>query len=203
MASLALLLAACGSGSDDSAAADEAPPTTEAALGESGLPSLAADDPADDAEADAADEEPAEDVDPETAVEDYEICLAEQGIDVAAVEASSIEDQEAFLLSDEFTAANAVCEPILESAFGDFELDPAFEAELSDRSAELAACGREILGVDIPDDILSLPDDDPRVIELEAIETTPEQDDAIEQCFDDILGDLFDEDGLPVTPEGE
>lgn len=213
----ALLVAACGTGSDAEIAAGDQPTqgggtteTTEAELQDSGLPSLdevAQNPAADDSDAilddgavddEAVDEGP---IDQEAAVELYIVCLQDEGIDTDAVELMSIEEEEAYLSTSEFLEANAVCESILEEAFGDFELSPEVEAALADRSAEMAACGREVLGVEIPDDVLLLEDDDPRMLELEALETTPEQDAAIEACFEDILGDIIDEDGNLIDPE--
>lgn len=205
---LGLALAACGAGSDGELAAGDttpvadAPTTTEAALSGSGLPSLS--DEVQNAAADdsdsMADDEP---VDQDEAVELYVACLQTEGIDTDAVEAMSIEDEEAYLSTREFLDANAVCEPILEEAFGDFELSPEMEAQLADRSAELAACGRDVLGVDVPDDVLFLPEDDPRMIELGLIDTTPEQDAAIEACAEEILGDILDDDGNLITEASE
>ena len=203
---LSVLGAACGSGSDaeaaagDGATATSAPSTTAAELQDSGLPSLNDEDqnPAADDSDSLVDDEPVEE---EEAFEAYLDCMRGQGIDVDAVEASPIADQEAFMASDEFKTANVECEPILEAAFGSFELDPEMEAALADRSAEMAACGREVLGVEIPDDVLLLDENDPRMLELDALETTPEQDAALEACAEEILGDIIDEDGNLVTPE--
>lgn len=209
----ALLVAACGTGSDAEVAAGDQPTqgttetteTTEAELQDSGLPSLeeidqnpAADDSDSMVDDGAADDEP---IDPEEAVELYIVCLQDEGIDTDAVELMSVEEEEAYLSTSEFLDANAACEPILEEAFGDFELDPEVEAALADRSAEMAACGREVLGVEIPDDVLLLEDDDPRMLELEALETTPEQDAALDACFEDILGDIIDDEGNLIDPE--
>lgn len=208
----ALLVAACGTGSDAEIAAGDQPTqggetteTTEAELQDSGLPSLeevdqnpAADDS--DALVDDAlvDDEP---IDQEVAVELYVTCLQDEGVDTDAVELMSIEEEEAYLSTSEFLEANAVCESILEDAFGDFELSPEVEAALADRSAEMAACGREVLGVEIPDDVLLLEDDDPRMLELAALETTPEQDAALDACFEEILGDIIDDEGNLIDPE--
>ena len=200
LVALAFVSAACGSSANlDVVITDESTSTTEAALQDSGLPSLAEKGPTPDAaDSDSPADKP---VDEGAAIEAYLACMKEEGIDTAELEAASPEDGEAMTSTPEFLAANVECEPILEEAFGDFELDPELEAALSDRSAEMAACGREILGVDIPDDVLLLEEDDPRILELESIETTPEQDAALERCAEEILGDLIDGEGNLTAPE--
>lgn len=201
---LALLGAACGSSTDNTTTINEdaaAPPTTEAVLQDSGLPSLGDENqnPAADDSDSSVDDPP---LDETEAVEAFIACMQENGIDTEAIEQAPLADQQALTSTSDFLEASAECEPILEDAFGDFELDPEVEAALADRSAEMAACGREVLGVEIPDDVLLLDDDDPRVLELEALETTPEQDAALEACAEEILGDLVDDDGNLVAPEG-
>ena len=202
---IALLGAACGSGTETVASTDEsgddaAPPTTEAVLQGNGLPTLSDEDQnpaADDSDSFVGDEPISE----EEAVEAFIACMQENGIDTESIESASIADQEALTSTADFLEASAECEPILEDAFGDFELDPEVEAALADRSAEMAACGREVLGVEIPDDVLLLDDDDPRMLELDALETTPEQDAALDACFEEILGDIIDDEGNLIAPE--
>ncbi len=221
LCTVALLVAACGTGADaETTAVDAAEAastaTTEAVLSDSGLPTLeeGADDAADadvdanaegDPEGDAASDSGDDDADvnQDAAIEDYFDCMREQGIDPDEITNASPEDAEALTSSPDFLAANAECEEILTDAFGTFELDAQTEAALADRSAEMAACGREVLGVEIPDNILLIPQTDPVWLELDAIETTPEQDAAIDQCFEDILGDIIDDDGNLIAPEGE
>lgn len=206
----ALLVAACGTGSDAELAAgdqstQETTETTETELQDSGLPSLeeidqnpAADDSDSMVDDEGLDDEP---LDEAEAIESYFSCMREAGIDIDAINEAPFEDQEALTSTSDFLEANLGCESILEEAFGDFELDPEVEAALADRSADMAACGREVLGVEIPDDVLLLDDDDPRMLELDALETTPEQDAALEACAEEILGDIFDEEGNLVAPE--
>lgn len=230
LCTVALLVAACGTGADaETTAVDAAEAastaTTEAVLSDSGLPTLddgaeeGTDDRTDDDAADADGDANAEgdpegnaasdsgdedaDVNQDAAIEDYFDCMREQGIDPDEITNASPEDAEALTSSPDFLAANAECEEILTDAFGTFELDAQTEAALADRSAEMAACGREVLGVEIPDNILLIPQTDPVWLELDAIETTPEQDAAIDQCFEDILGDIIDDDGNLIAPEGE
>lgn len=198
---LSVIGAACGgSAALDITTDDDTTSTTEAELQDSGLPSLGDEDqnPAADDSDSFVDEESLTESE---ALESYFACMRDEGIDTDAIEAASFEDQEALTTTADFLAASAQCESILEDAFGDFELDPALEAALADRSAEMAACGREVLGVEIPDDVLLLDDDDPRMIEIDAIETTPEQDAALEKCAEDILGDIIDEEGNLIAPE--
>lgn len=202
-----VLFTACGSDASVETAAVEVGPGAQ--LGDSGVPSLEEEaDEADpsDQEADAGPDDAVE-VSPteEAAVEEYMQCMDEAGVDIDALNASFDQDEIDALVSDpDFIAADRECSPILEDAFGSFELDPATEALLAERSVALAACAREVLGVEIPDDILLLEDDDPRLLELDAIETTPEEDEALEACAEEALGDLIDDDGgLIITEEGE
>lgn len=174
----------------------------EAELGEDGLPSLGEEEdinPAADDSDSMVDEEMAPNE--QAAVEEFITCMTDEGIDAAALDAASPSEQEALTSTPEFLAAQQNCEYLLEDAFGSFDLDPETEAALADRSAEMAACGREIFDIEIPDNVLLLPEDDPKMIELENMETTPEQDEALEQCFEDILGDILDDDGNLVLPE--
>lgn len=203
----ALLFAACGSESGVSVE------TGQVVIGDSGVPTLgedeeinpAADDSdsmVDDASADADGEIFEPDPSQAEAIADYEACLADEGVDIGSLEDIGPDD-DVLLQDPEFIAADQLCQPILEDAFGSIELDPAMEVVLAERSAEMAACGREVLGVEIPDDVLLLDDDDPRLLELEAIETTPEEEAALDACAEEILGDLVDDDGGLVMPEEE
>ena len=117
-------------------------------------PELASIDEPDDAIAPTDDDDEPEDgeapeeVDPEQAFAEFEACMAEYGVSVsfgdtggAAVEELQPEsepDQE-FSLED-IEAAQEECDPILESAFGSFDLSPEQEAEQADSMLELQQC---------------------------------------------------------------
>jgi len=99
-----------------------------------------------------------EEVDPEIAMAEYEQCMEEQGVSMSlAVEGgdgASIEtletdadaNDDSLELSgegldlEEFEAAAEACDPILEDAFGSFEMTPEQEAEMADQMLELEKC---------------------------------------------------------------
>ena len=147
---LTLGLAACGSAANEDAASADALPTLE------NTTDTSTDDDADSGDESDAD---AEDVDPEIAMAEYEQCLADNGIDLA----SSGEDGDAFamefevepgdedLVMEDFEAAAAECDSILEDAFGEFELSPEEEAEMADQMLEMQRCLAE-KGIDIETD---------------------------------------------------
>lgn len=214
LGALALLVGACGADTSETAADDGLfrVETTQVVLGSSASDSDVTGN--DSAAADTADEDSASDdggeavpADEQAAYDAYFDCMNDEGIDMAALETSGSSGDQAELdavtSSDDFLAASRECEYLLAGVVGSFDVAPEQEALLSDRSADLAACGREVLGVDIPDDILLLDEDDPRLLELEALETTPEQDTAIEACFEEHLGDVIDDDGELVNPADE
>lgn len=219
LAALALTAAACGDaagsvetttveigvGADDTSedASEDASEDREAELGD-GLPSLGEDEdinPAADDSDSVVDGEPSPNE--QAAIEEFIACMEDEGIDSSIMDSGTDAEQQALATSPEFVAAEQVCGYILADAFGSFDLDPEMEAALADRSAEMAACGREVLGIEIPDNILLLDDDDPMWAEIDNLDTTPEQDAAIEQCLEDILGDIIDEEGNLIAPEEE
>jgi hypothetical protein len=133
---LMLVLAACGGDG-----ADNTTPT---------LPTL--NDQAAKAEPDAT--TTTEAVDPEEAFQEYTRCMREHGIEmpdptsgggggVISFDGGS-GDMEAF------EEAGAACDPILEAAFGEFELSPEQEAEMMDQQLAFAQCMRDD-GIDWPD----------------------------------------------------
>ncbi|MGZ0193323.1 MAG: hypothetical protein ACKVG5_13450 [Acidimicrobiales bacterium] len=139
VAVIALLAAACGSSSDTDAepelpSIDEPDDSTEATDDESGN------------EAEVAETQEA--VDPEQAFAEFEACMADHGVSVsiggqggAAVddlEPGSDPAQNA--TPEDFEAAQAECDPILDSAFGSFDLSPEQEAEQADAMLELEQC---------------------------------------------------------------
>ncbi len=211
LAALAVTAAACGDGSAVSVetttveigAGESSDDTTDVELGD-GLPSLGEEEDinlsTDDSDSTVDGEATSNE---QAAVEEFITCMEDEGIDSSVMETGSLAEQEAMAGSPEFVAAEQVCAHILEDAFGSFDLDPEMEAALADRSAEMAACGRDVLGIEIPDDILLLDDDDPKWTEIDSLETSPEQDAAIEECLEDILGDILDDDGNLIAPEEE
>ena len=93
-------------------------------------------------------------VDPEEAFQEYAACMREHGIDIPDPDTSG--GGGVFTIggvgSDPgaFEEAGKVCDPILEDAFGEFEMSPEQEAELRDQELVFARCMRDN-GVDWPD----------------------------------------------------
>ena len=143
LAVLGLLLTACGGGAgsedgtaDDVASLDSGAPTDDTTDGstESSAP-----------------------VDPDEAFLAYTECMREEGIDLPdpqvagedrMVMAAPAEDLD--MTSEEFEAAQAACEPLLQEAMGNFEVDPEMEAEAREEMLAFAECMREH-GIDMPD----------------------------------------------------
>lgn len=158
--SLLLFATACGS----EAATDTAElPTIESSTT---VPDAAADSPDSDAATNDTDTVSSDDpsdgepVDPEIAMAEYEKCMSDQGIEMemavmGAEGGSGFETLDAPIDSDagldaptegitiddeDFQAAEEVCGPILEDAFGSFEFTPEQEAEIADQMLELERC---------------------------------------------------------------
>jgi hypothetical protein len=126
-------------------------------------------------------------VDPEEAFQEYNECMSEYGFDMPDPGSGnggviSIEGDPEM----DFTAheeAVAECDPILEAAFGEFELSPEQEAEMMDQELALAQCMRDN-GVDWPDpdpsgnNMIELGDG----IDPETINT------AVDACMGDAFG---------------
>lgn len=128
-----------------------------------------------------------EPVDPEEAMRLYSECMRDQGIDMpdptsggGVIEISG--DGGDFEAMD---AAAAVCEPILEDAFGEFEMSPEQQAEMLDQELAFAQCMRDN-GVDWPDPsgdlsggvAIQLPDD----IDPDSLNA------AMSACSSDVFG---------------
>lgn len=131
-----LVLAACGDGSSGT--------TTPA------LPSL--NEQAAPSESDST-TTTTEAVDPDQAMQEYAECMREHGIDMPDPGSGGgvIEmgvDEEGGI--EAFEEAGEACDPILEAAFGEFELSPEQEAEFMDEQLAFAQCMRDN-GVDWPD----------------------------------------------------
>lgn len=141
-----LTLGACGSGA-----------TSDDASGESAsadLPTLEAGGGADAAaiREEGEDSEISEE-DAEAAIAQYDKCMADFGIELdlgsaggggADVESTQFvegaDDGGALFDEDSFDEASETCDPILEDAFGDFELSPEQEAEMADQMLEMQKC---------------------------------------------------------------
>ncbi len=152
-----MIAAACSSGADTTTAEL---PTLADTSSESSSDDDGAGDEADaeaeDAEGEGEGDDDAE-VDPEIAMAEYEKCMEEQGVSIStAIEGGDggvgfetletdddVADTE--LTSGEFDpedfeAAAEACDPILEDAFGSFEMTPEQEAEMADQMLELEKC---------------------------------------------------------------
>ena len=124
-------------------------------------------------------------VDPEEAFQEYSECMREQGVEMpdfgdGGVVIDGVEGD--FEAMDEAAAA---CDPILEAAFGEFELSPEQEAEMMDQELALAQCMRDA-GIDWPDPsgdgsvMIELGDDvDPETLNA-----------AMGTCMKEAFGDL-------------
>lgn len=83
-------------------------------------------------------------IDPEEAMQQYAACMRENGVDMpdpgsdGSIMIGGPDTDETSL-----DAAMAECDPILEDAFGDFEMSPEMEAEQRDMDLAFARCMRE------------------------------------------------------------
>lgn len=126
-------------------------------------------------------------VDPEEAFQDYAACMQEHGIEMPEPGSSggAIEVGGEDFDIESFDEAAAECDPILEAAFGEFELSPEQQAEMMDQELALAQCMRDN-GIDWPDPsgdgniTIELGDD----VDPEAVNA------AMEVCMKDAFGDL-------------
>lgn len=128
-------------------------------------------------------------IDPEEAFQLYSECMREHGVEMP--DPTSGEDGGVFSISGEgidFEAmeeAASACDPILEDAFGEFEMTAAQQAEMRDQELAFAKCMRDN-DVDWPDPTgdmsgavaIELPDDiDPETLNA-----------AMEVCSKDAFG---------------
>ncbi len=143
-AALALsLLGACAGGDDD---------------GDPQVASLddgTAESTPDDTATDGAATEDEGSTDPQEAMLEFTECMRDHGIDMAdpqfdgegrggiALEATPENE-------DELAAAQEACQPLLENARSEMELDPEQEAEMREQLLEFAECMRDH-GIDMPD----------------------------------------------------
>jgi hypothetical protein len=145
----AWLLVACGGGggadSADVASLDEDTATTT-----------------DTSNGDGSGDSDVSEADREQALLDYAECMRDHGIDMPDPQISS-EDGGGILIeqeggaemdpeSDEFQQADEACQPILEDAMGDIEVDPEQQAEMQEQMLEFAQCMRDH-GIDMEDPV--------------------------------------------------
>lgn len=125
-------------------------------------------------------------VDPEQAFQEYTACMQEQGIEMPDPQDGgviAIGSHDGFDF-ESFEAAAAECDPILEAAFGEFEMTPEQEAEMRDQELAMAQCMRDN-GIDWPDP----GSDGSTMIELGDDIDPEEIDAALEACAPDIFGE--------------
>ena len=100
--------------------------------------------------------------DREQALLDYAECMRDHGIDMPDPKISS-EEGGGILIeqdaggdmnpeSEEFQQADKACQPILEDAMGDIEVDPEQQAEMREQLLEFAQCMRDH-GIDMEDPV--------------------------------------------------
>ena len=160
---IALSAAACGSTSTatdapELASIEGATETTSTASTDDGA--APADDNSDDKPEgnadgsgdDSAEEtEPAAPVDPDQAFAEFEACMSEYGVTVAigglGAGGASVDELEPAgdqpfenVTPEDIEAADAACQPILDNAFGSFDLSPEQEAEQADAMLEMQQC---------------------------------------------------------------
>lgn len=139
LAAAVMTLAACGGGGDDDAA-------DVASLGTGEEPVT-------------TDPQSTAPKDPEEAMLAFTECMREHGVEMSDPEVAKgggggvIQRLEgADPDSDGFAAAQEACEPLMEDAVGDIELDPEQEAEMREQLLAYAECMRDH-GVDMPDPV--------------------------------------------------
>lgn len=168
-------------------------------------------------------------VDPEDAFNAYAQCMRDEGVDLpdpqvvsadaagggnggriivnseAAAESPAPGGTVIDFAGEEFQAAEKICRPILDDAFGDIEIDPEVLAEQREQMLNFAECMRE-QGIDYPDPIFS--DDGGVTIGVGSADDRdlpfdPESDEwqaASEACGDFLAGGFV---GAPIAQGGE
>jgi hypothetical protein len=139
------LLGACGGGSGD----EDGDEVASLEDGESSSDSS----PDNTATADTAS------TDPEQAMLDFAECMRDHGVEMddpqfdgeggGGIELEATPENE-----DEIEAAQEACQPIMENARGEIEVDPEREAEMREQMLEYAQCMRDH-GIDMPDPVFS------------------------------------------------
>jgi hypothetical protein len=179
MAALSIaLLGACGGDDDDTSSSDVASLDDEGASSDS-----TPDDTATDGSVSPEDRE--------EAMLEYAQCMRDHGIDMedptfdgeggGGINLDATPENE-----DEIEAAQEVCQPILEDAMGEIEIDPEQEAELREQMLEYAQCMRDH-GIDMPDPEFG---DDGFVIQQgpRVAEDDPDFEAADEECRPEEMG---------------
>ena len=99
-----------------------------------------------------------EPLDPDEAMLAYTECMREHGIDMPDPQPAGPGGERGAIAlevdpsTEEFEAAQTACEPIMEDAFGEIEVDPEREAEMREQLLAFTECMREH-GIDIPDPV--------------------------------------------------
>jgi len=154
---LALLgpgLAACGGGNDDDGDAAVA-----SLSGDDGTETEEVDD--DDGDGGGAQPEREMSAEQQDAILEFAQCMRDHGIDMPDPEISSDggvmirgggpgDAPEGGPGDEEWEAANEACQPIMDEAMPEVEIDPEEQAEMQDQMVEVAQCMRE-RGYDMPD----------------------------------------------------
>jgi hypothetical protein len=152
------LLSACG-GDDGDAGQDVASLGTEAPTAEQPVGTEATDGsvaPAASTAADTSTPSVSAPTDPEEAMLAYTECMRDHGIEMEDPRPAGGEGGGAIVAQapegddEEFQAAQAECERLLDEVVSAFEPDPEQEAELREQLLEYAQCMREH-GIDMPD----------------------------------------------------
>jgi hypothetical protein len=152
------VLSACG-GDNDDAGQDVASLGTEAPAAEQPVGTEATDGsltPATSTPADSSTPPVSAPSDPEEAMLAYTECMRDHGIEMEDPRPAGGEGGGGIVAQapeaddEEFQAAQAECEPLLNEVVSDFEPDPEQEAELREQLLEYAQCMREH-GIDMPD----------------------------------------------------
>lgn len=182
LGALLVVLAACGGATTDSTS-----PT---------LPSIAEQATAEDAvPRSEATTSTTETVDPDEAMQEYATCMRENGVDMPDPGTDG-----AIMIGgpdvDPTTvdAAMAECDPILEAAFGDFEMSPEMEAEQRDLDLAFSRCMRDNGVEEWPDPGT----DDSMTIELGSDSDPETVNAAVDLCSQQTYGDL---DTMNLTAE--
>ncbi len=150
LATVLLLAAGCGSSSESGS--EELPTLTDEAAAASS----------------ASDTEEVSEADQEKAFAEFEACMTEYGVDVSfsagggSVEVPGEQDAptDGFenMTPEKMEEASAACDPILEDAFGSFELSPEQEAEQADMMLEMQQClAEEGFEIDLTGNSFALP----------------------------------------------
>jgi pyruvate/2-oxoglutarate dehydrogenase complex dihydrolipoamide acyltransferase (E2) component len=196
------LLGACGGGDDDGAASQDVaslgtdPPAAEQPAGTEATDGSAS--PAASTSATGSEPAASAPTDPEEAMLAYVECMREHGIEMNDPQPGGRTLQQVPEGDEEaFEAADAECQPLLEAAQSNVEIDPEQQAEMREQLLEYTECMREH-GIDMPDPVF---DDDGRVeIQAGSGEQPTDQDEfeaADQECGGAAIGP-----GATIEPEG-